>query len=337
MDRLNRAGLRYRRGRLFRTNEVHRILRSSTYMGLHHYNRKASKTGKAKDPSEWIAMKVPAIIEPEDFERAKAHLDKRRPSVTAARITKGAMLLTRIARCSRCGGGLSLRTGKSGQYRYYACSQAATKGGQACPGRSIRMETLDEIVLEALETRLLVPARLKALLEDLARRILERQSDSQGRDKALARELRQVEQAIERLFKAVGDGLVQDGDLLRRRLAGHTQRRDELLHLKAVNRRRRDIPPGLLSRRNLEALGRALRSRLREPNSARTARPTRAPWNGTGATTWRARFSPRFVRSSTLPGATVGLEVTRHGRSAYEKPLIGKRTRNPSISLGRKI
>ena len=177
------------------------------------------------------------------------------------------MLLTQIARCEQCGGGLSLRTGKSGQYRYYACSQAATKGGQACPGRSIRMETLDEIVLEALETRLLVPARLKALLEHPARRILESQSDSQGRDKALARELRQLEQAIERLFRAVEDGLVQDGDLLRRRLAGHTQRRDELLHLKAVNRRRRDIPPGLLSRRNLEAFGRALRSRLREPNS----------------------------------------------------------------------
>ncbi len=99
---------------MFRINEVHRILTNSTYSGMHHYNRKASKTGKAKDHSEWIPMDVPAIVTPDTLEEVKRQLARRRPSVTPARISNGAMLLTQIAKCPHFGGGMSLRTGKAG-------------------------------------------------------------------------------------------------------------------------------------------------------------------------------------------------------------------------------
>ncbi len=150
---------------------------------------------------------------------------------------------------------------------HYACSHAATKGRKACPGRSIRMEHLDEIVLDAIETRLLVPDRLKELLSGLASRILEKRSAWREREKDLNRELRHVEQSIERLYEAIENGLVQDEDTFRRRLSKHTQRRDELIHLRAVNRQRHDVPPKLLSNRNLDAFGRALKAKLREPGS----------------------------------------------------------------------
>ena len=53
---------------------------------------------------------------------------------------------------------------QSGQYRYYSCSRRATRGETACTGRSIRMEKLDGIVLDALEERVLAPERLPELL-----------------------------------------------------------------------------------------------------------------------------------------------------------------------------
>ncbi|WP_366516743.1 zinc ribbon domain-containing protein [Sphingomonas caseinilyticus] len=58
-----------------------------------------------------------------------------------------------------------MRTGKSGRYRYYACSRRATRGETACPGKSIRMEKLDSIVMDALEQRIIHPGRLPKLLE----------------------------------------------------------------------------------------------------------------------------------------------------------------------------
>lgn len=267
VDHLNAKGLRYRRNRLFRTNEVHRILTSSTVMGLHYYNRKTARTGKLKDPSEWIAMTVPLIVEPDIYDAVQAHLKSRRPTVTPARLTNGAMLLTQIAKCLHCGGGMSLRTGKGGRYRYYACSQAATKGKQGCQGRSIRMDLLDETVLAALEDRLLKPARLEKMLQALAKRIVERQGKTQDREKPLLREQRQTEKAIGNLLDAVENGLIDDEDLFRQRLAERKQRRDELIRLVAHNRKRHDLPRDLLSRRNLDTFGRAMKTRLRDPKA----------------------------------------------------------------------
>ena len=242
VNHLNHNGFRYRRDRPFRTNEVHRILRSTTCMGLHHYNRKSSKANRPHDPSEWIAMEVPAIIEPQDFDAIQQHLENRRPSVTPARLTNGAMLLTQIARCPHCGGGMTLRTGKSGKYRYCACSAAATKGKSVCQGHSIRMDQLDQIVMDALKKRLLGPERLKALLAVMAKRIAAGKGKQAEREKELSAELRREEKAIDRLLDAVANGLVDDEGSFRRHMSRHWQRKDELIRLIAHGRRRREIP-----------------------------------------------------------------------------------------------
>ena len=266
VSHLNAQGLRYRKGRPFRTNEVHRVLTHSTYMGVHYYNRKDGKTGKLRHPDEWIAMEVPAIIDGETWEAVQKHLKTRRPTVTAPRLTNGAMLLTQIAKCPNCGGGMTLRTGKSGRYRYYTCSTAATKGKRACQGRSIPMEQLDDLVVAALEQRLLKPERLREVLSGLAQRIKERQANSLESESELAKEMRAVEKKIGRLMEAIEDGLVDDDDLFRQRLSAQKQRRDELIRLKAQSQRRRELPHKLLSDENLEAFAHALRARLETPH-----------------------------------------------------------------------
>src|SRR3546814_1823373 len=55
------------------------------------------------------------------------------------------LLLSGLARCASCDGAMTLRTGKYGRYRYYTCSTCARQGKAACKGRSIPMDTLDDL------------------------------------------------------------------------------------------------------------------------------------------------------------------------------------------------
>jgi hypothetical protein len=48
-------------------------------------------------------------------------LKSRSPAMTASRIVSGPTLLTGICFCAACGRAMTLRTGKSGRYRYDTC------------------------------------------------------------------------------------------------------------------------------------------------------------------------------------------------------------------------
>lgn len=64
---------------------------------------------------------------------------------------------------------MTLRTGKGGRYRYYACSIKARQGETGCKGRSSTpMEKLDSLVAEHLADRLLQPERLGEILASSA-------------------------------------------------------------------------------------------------------------------------------------------------------------------------
>lgn len=65
-------------------------------------------------------MTVPASIDEAEFQTVQARLAQRNPRQTPARVVIGPTLLTGIARCGcpNCHGALTIKTGKSGQYRY---------------------------------------------------------------------------------------------------------------------------------------------------------------------------------------------------------------------------
>lgn len=156
VNRLNADGIRLR-GKPFHISSVHRILTAKTYAGVHQFNRRNARTGRLKDADDWIEIKVPAIIEMEAFEQVQSSLRARSPKHVAPRLVGNPTLLTGIARCATCHSGMTLRTGKSGRYRYYTCAGCAQKGKTVYPGRSIPMATLDGTVIEHLTDRLFTP------------------------------------------------------------------------------------------------------------------------------------------------------------------------------------
>src|SRR5262249_21343251 len=191
------------------------------YIGRARFNQTSSKTRAQKPYEEIIEISVPAIIEPHVFEQVQRQLHARSPRVVAPRVTTGPILLTGLAGCATCGGGMRLRTGTSKGarvYRYYTCSNCATKGKPVCKGRSIPMDKLDPLVTDHLIERLFKPQRLAEILNSLSLRRAEKSQNLNSRLIALQREVTDAEEKLKRLYRLVGDGLTDLDEVFKDRL-----------------------------------------------------------------------------------------------------------------------
>lgn len=159
---LNTRSVRWR-GRLFSTSFVEDVLKNEAYIGTYYYNRMDSRTKKPRPRSEWVALSVPAIVDPDLFDAAQRLKIEQRPDKRAPRVVNGPTLLTGLAVCEKCGEGMMLRTGKGGRYRYLTCARAATKG-VGCR-HSVKMENIDAAVLKAVSDRVFAAARLRTILQ----------------------------------------------------------------------------------------------------------------------------------------------------------------------------
>jgi len=218
---LNARGYRTRRGKSFGVGQIHRLLTNTVYIGRWKFNQASSKTGERKAETEVVEIPVPAIIERDAFEQVSSQLHARSPKGQPPRVTTGPILLTGLAVCATCRGGMTLRTGtsKSGRvYRYYTCSSCATKGKTACTGRSISMERLDTLVTEHLLERLFRPERVTVILQSLSARRAEQAAAVNARISALHREMIDADDKLKRLYRLVEDGLTDLDEVLKERL-----------------------------------------------------------------------------------------------------------------------
>jgi site-specific DNA recombinase len=107
---------------------------------------------------------------------------------------------------------MTLRTGKTGRYRYYTCSTCARQGKSACKGRSIPMEKLDRLVTERLADRLLTPERVGDLLGGLMERQAAKSEDHTARLSALRAKIGDAESRLGRLYAAIESGVADLND-----------------------------------------------------------------------------------------------------------------------------
>ena len=252
---LNGRGYRTRRGRSFGVGPVHKLLTNTIYIGRWKFNQASSKTGERKAENEVVEIPVPAIIEPNTFEQVQRQLQARSPKRQAPRVTTGPILLTGLAVCATCRGGMTLRTGtsKGGRvYRYYTCSNCATKGKTVCKGRSIAMQKLDTLVTEHLLERLFKPERIAAILASLSSRRAVQAAALNARITALQREMTDAEDKLKRLYRLVEDGLTDVDEVLKDRLntlkADRDRAKAALERAKEHSASQIQIDPGLIER-----------------------------------------------------------------------------------------
>jgi site-specific DNA recombinase len=162
---------------------------------------------------------------------------------------------------------MTLRTGKSGRYRYYTCCTKARQGATGCPGRTVPMEKLDNLVAKYIEQRLLQPERLERLLSH----VLDRRKDRTERRKSHIADLRkraaEADAKLKRLYDAIENGIADLSDpMLKDRIGELKATRDQARldaerAQEAINRAGPSITP-----QALKMFARTARKRMRTEN-----------------------------------------------------------------------
>jgi hypothetical protein len=153
----------------FRNSNVADILSRTHYTGF-YFDGKRGDDGEPLPEAQWIRVPCPSIIDPETYAAVAARRAGRRPRNTPPRVTNGVtMLSAKTARCGKpdCGAGLTVRSGKGGRYYHYTCEHRVNRARDACTLPPIPRKALDDIVLDALEQRVLAPDHLEKLLGGL--------------------------------------------------------------------------------------------------------------------------------------------------------------------------
>ena len=209
---LHDEGYKTRRGSFWHVQTVYLILTSSTYKGVFVYNATNSKTKEPRPLHEQLQVECPAIIKPEKWDRVQALLRAKNPKISSPKTISGPILLTGLIRCEACGSAMTMRTGKSGRYRYYTCSGAQARGVAVCVGVSIPMDKLDLAITNSLADKVCQPERLHQLFTEVS--LLERKA-STGIERELLRvegELAEAKQRLHRLLASIENGLLDAND-----------------------------------------------------------------------------------------------------------------------------
>ncbi|MGO4836150.1 recombinase family protein, partial [Rhizobiaceae sp. 2RAB30] len=227
VSHLNARRIFTRDGGRWGIGQVHRILTRRTYIGEHEFNKR-SKAKELKPQSEVVVVPVQPLIDRETFHTVQARLKARNPKVMPARVVSGPTLLTGICHRANCGGAMTIRTGKGGRYRYYACSIKARQGETGCEGRSIPMEKLDGVVIDHIEREFLDPSRLEIILSAVLNRRQERGERRREHIAELNKCAAETELRLKRLYDAIEAGVTDLNDpALKDRIEGLRALRDQ--------------------------------------------------------------------------------------------------------------
>uniref|UniRef100_UPI000225F730 recombinase family protein n=1 Tax=Paracoccus sp. TRP TaxID=412597 RepID=UPI000225F730 len=228
---LNRNRMFTRSGGRWGIGQLHRVLTRRTYIGEHRFNTRSHKNREKKLESEVAIMAVPPLLDREIFDSVQVKLKSRNPNLVPARVTSGPTLLTGICFCAKCGGAMTLRTGRGSAgdtYRYYTCSTKARQGKTGCASRTIPMDKLDDLIADHMEERLLQPERLITILGSLRDRRQDRTERRREQLAELNRRITETDQRLNRLYDAIEAGLADLGDaVLKERMAGLKAIRDQ--------------------------------------------------------------------------------------------------------------
>ena len=225
--RLTERGIT-RRGVRFSTGSAYEILTASRYCGQHYLNRRDSRTGAPRPPSQWVGTQVPALIDELTFNEVQALMQSRSPKRTPPRVVNGPTFLAGIARCGYCGAAMIQNTGKGGLYRYYCCSSKLKKGPSACRGLRAPME-LDEIVVGEVARHVLDPDRLTAMLDAYVQSAAAQADGAKAQLAKLRHDHTAAVAGIVRLLELVEKGLMEAEDpAMRERLVTLKLQRDQI-------------------------------------------------------------------------------------------------------------
>jgi site-specific DNA recombinase len=123
-------------------HQIGRMLKNSTYKGIHFYGKRSNKK------RELIARDVPAIIEPDVWEKAQTILSEN--MIDAMRNKRSDYLLSGLIKCGLCNHnyiGSAFNAYPSGTKKYYLCiGKQPYRTREKCKSKNVPADWLDDLV-----------------------------------------------------------------------------------------------------------------------------------------------------------------------------------------------
>ena len=192
IDNLTSRGI-LNHGKPFARNTIYNILRNEKYMGIYRFN------------NEIYTNLYPQIVPEELFNRVK---DKINNNKYGKRSVDTVYLLKSKLKCGYCGSNITAESGtsKTGKKkRYYKC--IGRKHNNGCQKTMLRKEYLENVVIDSIINELNKPATKKLIINEL----LKRQDELSKNNyvlKLLKTELKQTENSINNIMKAIEQGII---------------------------------------------------------------------------------------------------------------------------------
>ena len=128
---------------VWRPSRIRNLVVNSAYRGEHIYGKRSQKS------RELISRTVPAIVDPDTWEKAQRAL--RSNQLFASGKSKRKYLLRGLVKCGTCGLNYhgTLVTRPNGKQAYYRCNGKDRFRGQLhhrCPNRTLRAEVCEEVI-----------------------------------------------------------------------------------------------------------------------------------------------------------------------------------------------
>lgn len=202
-DYLNKRGCRTRSSCLWEKGAIFSIIQNSIYSGTYLFNRRSSREKRLKNKDEWVAVRVPVIIETPFFMEAQRIRKARAPEKKSVSSTTNPALLTGYLYCGICGGRMTLETAKGGRYSYYNCRSFLRKGKSVCPGQRIAKEIIEEAIKKCLVSRLFSRERVKAILENILLILKKQEKGGQSLTKEIDAAIRELSRELSNIVDMV--------------------------------------------------------------------------------------------------------------------------------------
>ena len=249
LKRLNHGPHHPRSGRHpWSSSVVHHILADPIYAGTAYANRYSfvppkkprrdrgprsheASSRQLKPREQWIAIPVPALVDPDTWDRARAQL-ARNATLSFRNNSKYSYLLRCLLTCQACGLAMFGRTyparGGQPERRYYQCHGKdciMTARPAACPTRNVKAGEIETAVWEHVAGLLSDPKRLVAQFEHLAATAEAGTTRDRAADQQLRARLDRVTRADRRLLDAYEADAISLTELSERRHHLAEQRR----------------------------------------------------------------------------------------------------------------
>ena len=157
---------------------------------------------------------------------------------------------------------VAVTSGKGENYRYYKCSSRISKGNTACKSHAYRMDTLDNLILNAFRDKIYTPEHIRDVIDGLRTHMNKYGGEDRQRSKKLETELKEIEQAELKLFEAIEKGVLELDERLKARVQQHKTRREVLIGELATLQHTRQTPLQILTPQKIETVAIVLNKRF---------------------------------------------------------------------------